>query len=699
MPGPADRRPGQRARTAPPAPARGAQLAVLALAAVAIATAALAACRDQRPVVARLVEHRGQVDQAPASGDWRPVTPEQALYCEERLRTAAQAEAEIELSQGGRLTLAAETVIRLTCQPGQAAFDLTIGEATIEASEGGASTWILDIGTARLEPGAVLAVRADRDNAYYEVIVGSATIERADAADEPLTPGTVLEVSIGTATVRRIDPNADADADPDTDPNADAAADAEPAAVDRPAPTPASADDNTGERFQARLRGRRNRVRRPGERRWRPIPAGEHELAPGTEVKLGRSGEIELTGGTGKVRWRAPGELLIGPPGPALATLRRGAGTLEANAGDANDGAGDAGDAGGEAIVEVPGGTVSTRAGQPNTRARLAVGRSSTDINGRLGTVDVASKTGAREALGVGERASLSHRGQLELERRTPAYAEVIMTAGESVTIHDPRPPTAVGVRLGDTCSGDSVVELSPNRRFRGEVRRSQGRKQANLRIDRRPALHHYRVRCLDGGALAKRAHQTGTIRIARDAATRRLPRGTSQNTVVADGRKYTVRYQNRLPDITLAWPRTADPGPYTLTVTPERGPAERFESPEPRYQLRSGALAEGVYRYQFAGRQLRSKESTLRIEFDNAAPSVSLQRPPVKGRWSGDKLDVAGVAVPGSRVSVGGRAVALDRQGRFDTAVPLPIPNNVVSIRVTHPRYGVHYYVRRGQR
>ena len=55
----------------------------------------------------------------------------------------------------------------------------------------------------------------------------------------------------------------------------------------------------------------------------------------------------------------------------------------------------------------------------------------------------------------------------------------------------------------------------------------------------------------------------------------------------------------------------------------------------------------------------------------------------------------MAGVALEGASVSVSGVDLPLDAQYRFrDTASPKPeMPSR---IRISHPKHGVHYYLRK---
>jgi hypothetical protein len=626
---------------------------------LALLLGAPAGCK-QDAVVATLVDHDGQVRKAAGQdAGWQPVAGKDDFHCQDFLQTGNDAWARVDIHGSGRVRLESGTIIRFACTPGQPVFDLQIGEATITAD--GDSEWTLDIGKARLGPGTELRMRAGDDALRFEVVVGNAVVERAGRA-ESLAPGDILEVELGAAEVRRVSrtpvvvvPPVDAGV-PEVAPEA-------PATV------------------TVKIDGRGSRVRRPGEQRWSDLPPGAHQLPPGTELRLGRRGSVELSGESGQIGFEAPGELVIGQPAGPLARVRTGDGWLRALSGDV--------------VLEVPGGEIRARSqgGASGSRASVEVARDRTRVRALLGALELTGKTGTRGSVTAGERAELTHSGRLLILDQAPARADVVIAAGESPVVHDPRPPTAVGVRFGEACAGEGVVEVSGSASFRGELVVSKGRGQANVRLDRRPAVHHYRVRCIEQGGLVDRAAASGSIRVVRDAATRDLPRAAPTNTVDADGRRYTVLYQNRLPELTFEWRGTSDSGPYKLHIAPERGQPEVFDSSAPSYRARAGELDEGTYEYYFAGASTRSKTSVLRIEFDNAAPSASLQAPAVSQAWRGGSVEVAGTALPGSEVSVDGTAVPLDRQGRFSVQVTA---SHSVAVRLAHPRLGLHYYLRR---
>jgi hypothetical protein len=275
--------------------------------------------------------------------------------------------------------------------------------------------------------------------------------------------------------------------------------------------------------------------------------------------------------------------------------------------------------------------------------------------------------------------------GEIAVLPPAPERTVVTLTAGESPVIHDPKAPAAVRVMFADVCPTTGVVEIAKDRAFKKPLARSGGSGGANVLI---PAgTFHYRVRCVDG------AGATGTVRVDRESGRSPLPTTAARTTVEMDGREYTILYQNLLPEVTLAW-RKAPPKPsYTFVIKPRKGAEKRMNNPGPTLKLSAGELREGGYTtWVEAVLGARSEVSRIVIEFDNAAPSASIEL--VEGH--DQAIHVKGAAIDGSTVSAGTTPVALDRHQRFDTDLTPGAQEDGVGVRIAHPKAGIHYYVMR---
>lgn len=258
------------------------------------------------------------------------------------------------------------------------------------------------------------------------------------------------------------------------------------------------------------------------------------------------------------------------------------------------------------------------------------------------------------------------------------APADLALDTLEAMTLHAPSLPVAVRLAL-DGCA-EGKLELD------GRVVTSSPTEP----VVTLAAARSYRVRlsCPD------RPRMQSVIRVVRDAASSELPRSAPRVEVEADGRRYTVRYQNVLPVVRVRWSEARAAKSYVLTV--RHGARERsYRGSAPERELSSAELDEGSYTFWFSDASgHKSAASTLRIEFDNTARALSLSEP-VEGSAAASTTTVSGVALLRSRVWANGVPLALDAKGRFRSQVPVGRERSVL-VRAVHPAAGVHYYLRR---
>jgi hypothetical protein len=281
--------------------------------------------------------------------------------------------------------------------------------------------------------------------------------------------------------------------------------------------------------------------------------------------------------------------------------------------------------------------------------------------------------------------------GEVDLGVHT-ARGLVKLTSG-SVTIHDPAGPTDVRT-LVTYCAADAVWEFDAGT---GRYDALRVRGTGELRAHVPTGNFRHRVRCVHDGRLAAPAHGSGRLQVLRDAAVRPLPIKPVSITADADGRRYTVSYQNRLPVITLRWPDAPKAAAYKLQVAPERDAAFSVQAKQPSVTLPPERLGEGLHHFTFEADSVRSETGLLDVTFDYRARTAYLTTPLEGQRPSSHEggVRVAGGTLLGSNVSVQGAALPLDSQGRFAGEVALPSGSTSVAVRVVHPTTGIHYYVR----
>jgi hypothetical protein len=248
----------------------------------------------------------------------------------------------------------------------------------------------------------------------------------------------------------------------------------------------------------------------------------------------------------------------------------------------------------------------------------------------------------------------------------------------ESATIHVALPPITVAIPT-PPCSERARVVV--------DGASLAGDTQANV-VQLGAGAHSIRLQC--GG-------ETRNFRLVvkRDAAKMDLPKRAQNVRVEADGRRYTVRYQNLLPVVTFIWPGD-HPGRLELVVR-KGGRESNYPLERPEHALPSGALGEGEYKFSFRdARGNASPPTTLRLSFDNTARSAYLSSPADGSAVTGEGMEVAGAALLRSRVEIQDRAIATDDKGRFRAHVTPQKGEHALTVRVEHPESGVHYYVRR---
>jgi hypothetical protein len=210
---------------------------------------------------------------------------------------------------------------------------------------------------------------------------------------------------------------------------------------------------------------------------------------------------------------------------------------------------------------------------------------------------------------------------------------------------------------------------------------------------------HDYKLACLAEDGQPGPIQLRGTLHVVRNPGTSQLPRSAPKNSIDTDGRTYTIMFQNLLPMLEVRWPHAPEANAYSLSVELGTGRELQVAASKPVHVFSAGALPEGRHKLRFTADRPgapRSKQTTVELRFDNAAPSASLRSPDVAGFEPGPSVHVAGIALPGSQVSVLGQRFTLDAQQRFAGDVAVPSGTRSIAVRIQHPRTGTRYYIRR---
>jgi hypothetical protein len=276
----------------------------------------------------------------------------------------------------------------------------------------------------------------------------------------------------------------------------------------------------------------------------------------------------------------------------------------------------------------------------------------------------------------------------------SPTVADFRVLGGESFVVHTSRPPVLVKIDFQKACPNGGVVQVAGKRSsVRGDV-------DANMVFPR--GRTRYQVRCLDeGGTVTEDVVLKGKGIVLRDTGTAMLQKRAPSSTLDADGRIYKIFYQNRLPTVTVQWSRAPTAKRYNLRIDSKPGGTRNVSLPKPSHTLKSGSLRDGTHKFRFesSGSPKRtSRTTTTVIRFDNAAPKAHVNKPRDGSFGLGDTVEVQGVAVKGWNASLVDGILNVDRALRFSGTTVYSGKYRGIVIRLTHPRQGVHYYLRRAQ-
>jgi ferric-dicitrate binding protein FerR (iron transport regulator) len=611
--------------------------------------------------VATLATKTGQTDRDVASdvGAWKTAELASEFYVGDGVRTGKDASAKLRLSDRSELALESSTIVRFLDRPsGQShqRVDVQMGEAVLQAAENGISLET-EIGVAVLSPGTKMSLIRTDQKTRYEVVVGMARFESKDGEKTDVAAGESVVIGIGAAKLERYEP-----------PPAESASAVPAAPAGSAAPPIAPPAIAEGGDIAAHVTGNGAVVREPSATAFAKLAPGEGHIAAGSTVRLSAGSTADVTRGEQHVTLRGAGEFIVGATGKPFIVTQGGGVSLTGAAT--------------ELEIAVPGGSIVARLG---AHGDVGVGKDATHVSVADGVVELRGASGT-EQLAAGEEGILGRKGA-EVQGRGPSYADLVVSPGSSFAVHDPHPPTSIGFATAALCPEGATLQLGAGPRVHSATSASVNALVAG-------GAHHYAIHCV--GAPEKEVAATGAIAVLADSGTARIPRTAAATAVDTDGRSYTVLYQNLLPKLTIRWPGAPSASSYTLRITSPGGKGDAVSSSGPSHSFPSGAFREGEHHAVFEGGGTRSKDTRIEIKFDNAAPTATLTAPANGSFAPGSAVTVAGAALEGWKISVGGKELPLDDQLRFSGEVTAPAGQRALAIEFVHPKRGLHYYLRR---
>lgn len=583
-------------------------------------------------------------------GAWQSARPGTRYFLNDAARTGdGTATLEVGGAGGAKILMKDHTVLRFggTLAQGK----LSVEDGAIDLS--GTGSYALDVGSVQLgDHGTVRITSKGSGRSSVELTIGQG---RVAANGETYVLALGKAVDIGSEP-----PAADAGVRDAPVPGVDAAP---------PDAAAVAAADATIE-----VTGRRAELLAPGETAWKPLPAGAGPLPRGSAVRLGPGTTAKLvSGGT---------------------TLELGSGArikLGADLGLALEAGGVRAVATTPATVALPGGAVALGgAAGATAESRLEAGPRDTRVTMQRGGAKLTGAPGAELAVNRGETALLTRGGAIRVVEAIPSFFDFRVVAGESFTIHDPRPPTSVQLQFDGKCPDGGIIEVDRDARFR-TAKVSGGHDFANVLLG--GGAWSYRLRCTRNGGEGN-AVASGRIAVVRDDGRRPLPRAQGVNDIDADGRNYRISYQSAIPNVVV---HLRNPGAVHKLHLAAAGQEQTFDSSTPAITVPGAQLHEGTYTYWIDRDGVKQdKVSSLIIDFDQTAPQVYIESPNNGQPWPGD-IDVRGAVLPGWSAMVEAIAIPIDKQRRFAAKVGAP-GGSALAIRLSHPLHGVHYYLRRAK-
>ena len=596
----------------------------------------------------------GAVDRNAGSAAWTGAPIGTSFFLGDSARTA-DGTAQLRLNNGAMLKMQAHTVLHFGAIAGRSRLEVQLGAVEVA----GKGSYDLDFGKLQLGDQGGVRIVGGPGHAQIELLLGTGHLESADGAMTELVVGRTFTLDLGHGVV---EPPVDAGivAVPIT--TIDSGVQAQPIMV-----------------ASLTVVGKKAQLQASGEKNWAALPAGDSQQPVGNVVRVGASTTVHATApdAPGVVVDVATGGFLAISPTPML-SMRSGRAVASTNG---NPTGGPVGLPGGR--VTVPGGSSTSFDVDGKGTATIAATRGGISIDGL---------TGQHAQLQRGESARLRSDGTIEIIENIPDYFDVLVQAGESFTVHDPKKAAAsVRFDFSGKCPTGGVVEMSRDGSF-VQPHTSAASAAANLLVP--IGTWQYRVRCSHGGTDGEKV-AAGRVTVERDDGRRPLPAKPAKNVIDADGRNYRVVYQTLIPVMEFQW-HGASGSSFTLHIAGKGGRPQVMTSSTPSVTVPGSKLNDGDYTYWFekADGSQRTKDSTLTIEFDNAAPSGYIEAPMDGQPWAAS-IGVRGIALPGWTANVDGVDLPVDNQGRFAGTVPAPHAN-AIAIRLANAQRGVHYYLRR---
>lgn len=607
---------------------------------------------SNKQAIAELKAADGPVERQVGTGAWGGAKVGTKYHLGDAARTA-EGGARLEVVGNALIAMQPRTILRFggTDKASKIAVELGAIELT------GTGSYGFDIGDVRLSRNGTVRITANPGGQpKIELTIGEAQVSTVTGHTVDLVLGNAVEIG----PVVAIPTDAGVPDAPAGLPDAGAEPDAAPIA--------------NGDGATIDAKGKKVEVQLPGETKWTVLDAGAGALPKGAKLRIGTGSTAKVTSLGTTLELGGGARIAIGEDFELIVE----SGELRASA-----------PGGGK--ISLPGGALALE-GTPNAsaEAKLTVGTRDSKVTMARGAARLTGAPGSELEMNRGETATLAKAGTIRIVEAIPNYFDFRVDAGDSLTIHDPRPPTAVQFNFGGKCPNGGIIEMDKDNRYK-TAKISAGKEGANHSLA--AGGWAYRLRCTSGGGEGN-AVASGRIVVKRDDGRRALPKIPPLNSIDADGRTWRLSYQSQIPNLMVNSKATGSA--FTLHLAIE-GKEQRFDSKKPSITVPGAQLKEGTYAYWFEIDGVKQpKTSTLIFNFDQTTPQVYIELP-VNGKPWGTDVDVKGAVLQGWTASVDGNTIPLDGARRFNAKAPPP-SGNALAIKLFHPSFGTHYYLRRAK-
>ncbi len=588
--------------------------------------------------IAELTKAAGPVERQAGIGAWGGAVVGTMFFLGDAARTA-DASAQITLVGSQVLEMQPHTVLRFG--PGKNnATNVKVEVGAVDIINTSQAT--LEIGNVTVAPGGKVRITAND----VELLIGHAQLQGVE-----LVIGKSISIDIGP--VQTID-----------------------AAVEVPPDAAVTTHDVAFE-----ITGIGVEIQGPNDKTWAAVE-GKGSVPLGAKLRIKKAGgkallvsgttSLELSGASSQITIRE--NLLMG--------MDLGTGTATVPAATAGK-------------VGVPGGEVELQGGKDAAaEAKIEVNaRGEAKVSMVHGSSKLVSSNGtATFDMNGGESATLLKAGTINPGVVIPHFFDFkinVADAPKSFSVHDPHGSTAIQFAFQDKCPSGGTVELDHSSAFK-TPRVSEGKESANMLVPQ--GSWAWRLRCT-GGSVASE----GQVSVVADSGRRPLPQKLSTNNIDADGRVYSIAYQSLIPNVVVKFKGTGGSAFKLHLAT--GGADEVFESTKSSVEIPGKKLKEANYTFWFDKDGVKQDKITqLKISFDQTAAQVYIEAPTDNTVFGAD-VEVAGAALPGWTAKVDAVEIPVnDSNRRFRAKVPPPAGGALaIAIRLSHPKLGIHYYLRRG--